>query len=208
MPLEGISAGWGRGFLIASGIQAQAPPRNSVSLTVHRAGFNAGSGQTLLSDSRPGPPTRLTHTGHLWTAHTRGRVLPPHASPAAPALTAWKPGSPEARRPSEPLAAGSSARPPLASPAGGGARPGRPDWSDCGRSRTLLRTLLRVQKRQFQHWGGPNSGTQELIGQLPRPRTGRRLQGWGRVPGGRAPIGQDGAAGHAGLGGGSCRVWT
>lgn len=220
-----------------SGIQAQAPPRNSVSLTVHHAGFNAGSGQTLLSESRPGPPTRPTHTGHLvdrphhgprprearlhWTlppppapspgtddpgragrvqtreANSRTRTTResrprPHlterpgvrasqkrngGSKTAGVLTlplsshrslrtlrggAWvgdlppSPSSPRQSRRSRthhPQAwkPGVPPRPPFASPSGGGARSGRPNWSDCGRLQALLRTLLRVLKRQFQH---------------------------------------------------------
>lgn len=101
MPPEGISAGWGRGFLMPSGIQAQAPPRNSVSLTVHHAGFNAGSGQTLLSESRPGPPTRPTHTGHLVDRPHHGPrprearlhwTLPPAASPVPGYRRPWESG--------------------------------------------------------------------------------------------------------------------
>lgn len=112
----------------------------------------------------------------------------------APQLSRSPPGSLETwKRVSPPPLSQPEVPPgsPHASPAGGGTRPGHPDWSDCGRSRTLLRTLLGFQKRQFQYWGGTNRdstadwSTSEVA-------YWTSTIGMGRAPGGRVPIGQVG----------------
>ena len=63
----------GKRCLILSGLQAQAPPRNSMSQNVHPPGFNTGSGQTLLAETRPdlNPPSHP----HFWIAVTRSPLL-------------------------------------------------------------------------------------------------------------------------------------
>lgn len=137
---------------------------------------------------RPGPGkgSRLPLLSHRGSRPLRGgargapsRALPPDPRPVAPALTAPKPGSAQpAVAPLPGVLPGVPPCPPRASPAGGGARAGRPDWSDS----EGLRALLRGRQRQFQHWGGANSGTQQLIGQLRRSCRGGRFSEWGGPP--------------------------